>query len=81
MLSFFCFEQTFVFFFKRSFFQKLTTQQHFGVFLSTAPARFLPQMRGKHLLNGEKMAFERTTETILRRQISDLSGQFSDHSG
>jgi hypothetical protein len=25
--------------------------------------------------------FETTTETILWRQISDLSGQFSDHSG
>jgi hypothetical protein len=41
---------------------------------------FLPQMIAKHLLKSEKMPVEQTTETILWRQISDLSGQFSDHS-
>jgi hypothetical protein len=47
--------------------------------LSTASARFLSQMRGKHLLKTAKNAL--WTKTILWKQISDLSGQFSDHSG
>jgi hypothetical protein len=39
----------------------------------------LPQKIAKHVLSRQKMSVEPTTETILRRQISDLSGQFSDH--
>jgi hypothetical protein len=41
---------------------------------------FLPEMIAKHLLSSEKMPVEPTTESILWRQISDLSGQFSEHS-
>jgi hypothetical protein len=48
--------------------------------LDSALAYFLPQMIAKHLLSRQKMSVEPTTETILWRQISDLSGQFSDHS-
>jgi hypothetical protein len=59
-------------------YQKLLNELLDWVF-SSAPARFLPQKIAKHLLNRPKMSVEPTTETILWRQISDLSGQFSDH--
>jgi hypothetical protein len=55
-------------------FQKLLKE-----LLDWAPARFLPQMLAKHLLNCEKIAVEPTNETIIWRQISYLSGQFSYH--
>jgi hypothetical protein len=42
------------FFFKRTF--------GLSVLLSTAPARFLPQMIAKHLLSSEKMPVKPTTE-------------------
>jgi hypothetical protein len=62
MLSFILFERTFLCVFNGSSIKswpldsKAQTTFGLSVLLSTAPARFFPQMRGKHLLNGKKNA-------------------------